>query len=154
MDNTELEKLKKQAEQGDAEVQFQLGRYYDNLDGKSGQEDSAKAVRWYRKAAEQGHAEAQCALAECYLYGKGVPPYGPEALKWFKKAAAGGSDRAQRVLALINRGSSSTVDEIEDAVNTRTPVEDLNREEENNESNESFDSYQTVGILAEMFENE
>ena len=154
MDNTELEKLKKQAEQGNAEAQFQLGRYYDNLDEKSGQEDSAKAVKWYRKAAEQGHAEAQCALAECYLYGKGVPPYGPEALKWFKKAAAGGSDRAQRVLALINRGSSSTVDEIEDAVNTQNPVEDLNREEENNESNESFDSYQTVGILAEMFENE
>ena len=32
----------------------------------------AEAVRWYRKAAEQGHARAQCNLGYCYANGQGV----------------------------------------------------------------------------------
>ncbi len=31
-----------------------------------------EAVRWYRAAAEQGLPRAQCNLAWCYEYGKGV----------------------------------------------------------------------------------
>ena len=31
-----------------------------------------EAVRWYRKAAEQGHAEAQYNLGSCYDNGDGV----------------------------------------------------------------------------------
>ncbi len=34
--------------------------------------DAEKAVEWYRKAANQGNGLAQCALADCYAYGKGV----------------------------------------------------------------------------------
>ena len=48
-----------------------------------------------RKAAEQGHAEAQCQLGDCYLFGKGVSKSAEEALKWYQKAAEQGSAEAQ-----------------------------------------------------------
>ena len=34
--------------------------------------DKAEAVKWFSKAAEQGHAVAQYNLGECYLNGCGV----------------------------------------------------------------------------------
>ena len=36
-------------------------------------QDHAEAIRWYRKAAEQGHADAQYNLGIMYYEGKGVP---------------------------------------------------------------------------------
>ena len=43
--------------QGDADAQFNLGFMYDN--GRGVAQNDAEAVRWYRKAAEQGDAGAQ-----------------------------------------------------------------------------------------------
>lgn len=49
------------AEQGCADAQFTLGIMYEF--GDDGVEkDVAKAISWYRKAADQGHEQAQCAL--------------------------------------------------------------------------------------------
>jgi len=45
------------AEQGEADVQFNVGLMYDK--GKGVPQDDAEAVKWYRKAADQGHADAQ-----------------------------------------------------------------------------------------------
>ncbi len=45
------------AAQGDAHAQFNLGVMYDK--GRGVSQDYAEAVKWYRKAAEQGHASAQ-----------------------------------------------------------------------------------------------
>ena len=42
---------------GDAEAQFLLGFMYAK--GRGVLEDDKEAVKWFRKAAEQGHAEAQ-----------------------------------------------------------------------------------------------
>ena len=54
-----------------------------------------EAVKWFRKAAEQGHAKAQCKLGWCYgSYGTGIHD-GSEALKWFRKAAEQGYAEAQ-----------------------------------------------------------
>ena len=58
-------------------------------------EDYKEAVKWYRKAAEQGYANAQCNLAECYYYGNGVARDDKEAVKWYRKAAEQGHARAQ-----------------------------------------------------------
>ena len=46
-----------------------------------------EGVKWYRMAAEQGYAEAQCNLAFCYKRGIGVEPDMEEAYKWYKIAA-------------------------------------------------------------------
>ena len=46
------------AEQGKASAQFNLGVMYDK--GQGVPEDDKAAVKWYRLAAEQGDANAQC----------------------------------------------------------------------------------------------
>ncbi len=53
-----------------------------------------KAVKLYRKAAEQGHANAQFCLGCCYFEGKGVEEDKTEAVKWYRKAAEQGYARA------------------------------------------------------------
>jgi len=43
--------------------------------------DDAEAVKWYRMAAEQGHAGAQNILGCMYYKGEGVPQDNAEAAK-------------------------------------------------------------------------
>jgi TPR repeat protein len=50
-------------------------------------QDYGEAVRWYRRAADQGYARAQHSLAFMYRYGRGVRPDYEAAVKWFYKAA-------------------------------------------------------------------
>ena len=52
-------------------------------------------VSEYIKLAEQGDAEAQCNLGECYAKGDGVPQSESEALIWFRKSAKQGYAPAQ-----------------------------------------------------------
>ena len=42
-------------------------------------QDDKEAVRWYRKAAEQNHAAAQCNLGMCYANGRGIEMDAKEA---------------------------------------------------------------------------
>ena len=44
-------------------------------------------ANWYRKAAEQGGADAQYQLAEMYHRGHGVPQDSKQAARWYRKAA-------------------------------------------------------------------
>lgn len=60
----------------------------------------ADAAKWYRKAAEQGHMQAQLDLGFAYENGLGVEQYSVEAVKWFRKAAEQGYAPAQDRLAL------------------------------------------------------
>jgi len=55
--------------------------------GKGVTQDYKEAVKWYRLAAEQGHAFAQNDLGNIYRDGKGVPEDYKEAVKWYRKAA-------------------------------------------------------------------
>ena len=57
--------------------------------------DKAEAVKWYRKAAEQGHSDAQNNLGACYDEGDGVAVDKAEAVKWYRKAAEQGHSDAQ-----------------------------------------------------------
>ena len=52
----------KAAEQGDAGAQYELGDMYAKGEGVL-QQDFVEAMKWYRMAAEQGHAEAQLRLS-------------------------------------------------------------------------------------------
>ena len=54
---SEFDEMKALAEQGIAAAQFNLGVMYDNGEGVP--ENDAEAVKWYRKAADQGDADAQ-----------------------------------------------------------------------------------------------
>ncbi len=71
------------------EEMFQNGlEHYDK-------KNYTEAVKWYRKAAEQGYADAQCNLGYCYKQGNGVTKDYAEAVKWFRKAAEQGDAVAQ-----------------------------------------------------------
>jgi TPR repeat protein len=50
-------------------------------------EDYEEAIELFRKAAEQGHAEAQYNLGFMFHYGQGVEPDYEEAFEWYKQAA-------------------------------------------------------------------
>ena len=54
------EVLKARAEQGDADAQNDLGVMY--MDGHGVEPDYDEALKWWRKAAEQGHAGSQHSL--------------------------------------------------------------------------------------------
>ena len=60
---TDFDETKAAAEQGDAVAQNNLGYMYDN--GYGVPENDAEAIKWYRKAADQGHANAQYNLGLC-----------------------------------------------------------------------------------------
>ena len=58
-------------------------------------QDYAEAMRWYRLAADQGHATAQLKIGLLYASGKGVPLDVAEALRWLRKAEMNGSAPAR-----------------------------------------------------------
>ncbi len=80
------------AEGGSADAQAWLGYILDLA------EEDTEAVRWYRAAAEQGHAEGLAGLADMYAKGEGVDKDPAEARSLYEKAADAGHDRAARVL--------------------------------------------------------
>jgi TPR repeat protein len=61
-------------------------------------QDFAEAIRWYRKAAEQGDAGALNSLGGMYRKGVGVPQDFAKAIHWYRKAAEQGNVDAQSVL--------------------------------------------------------
>ena len=63
--------------------------------------DSVEAVKWYRKAAEQGDADAQANLGLMYALGVGVPKDLVQAHAWCNIAGAKGHEPAKRGLAII-----------------------------------------------------
>src|SRR5690348_17190591 len=65
-----FEAIKAQAARGDAEAQLALGTCYAFGTGVA--RDLAKAVKWHRKAAEQGLAQAQLRVAYELANGIGV----------------------------------------------------------------------------------
>ena len=59
-------------------------------------EKPREAVKWYRKAAVQGSAEAQDAMGFMYDYGRGVLEDDVLAFAWYNLAAAQGYKSAIR----------------------------------------------------------
>ncbi len=68
----------------------------------------AEAVKWWRKAAEQGDERAQYNLGRCYDKGEGVAQDKTEAIKWYRKAAEQGHEKAKAALKkLEQRGGAA-----------------------------------------------
>lgn len=63
--------------------------------------DYKEAVKWFLKAAEQGHAAAQFGLGTMYYFGHGVPEDYKEAVKWHRLAAEQGHFGAQHDLGMM-----------------------------------------------------
>lgn len=98
-----LEMAKKAAVHGDANANFVLGGLYAN--GYGVPKSDAEAEKYYRLAAEAGHARAQDSLGVLlYLSGR----YS-EALEWARKAVSQGDISAHNLLGnLYNNGHAVT----------------------------------------------
>ncbi len=117
------DEFKPLADQGDVSAQKFLGKLYEMLArfvdegkdsraqklfsglyeaGADGEKYRAEAMKWYRNAAEQGDAEAQCSLGWMYNNRESVQMRNyTEAEKWYRKAAEQGYAEAQIGLAIM-----------------------------------------------------
>ncbi|HSR55039.1 MAG TPA: tetratricopeptide repeat protein, partial [Alphaproteobacteria bacterium] len=91
-----------------------LGLMYMN--GRGVPQDNSEAVKWYRKASEQGYARAQYNLGYMYMKGYGVPQDYAEAVRWYRKAANQGYARALHSLAFMYRYGRGLGHDYEEAV--------------------------------------
>jgi hypothetical protein len=82
---------------GSVNAQRELGVMYATGDW-SGPKDLAEAARWYRLAAEKGHAESQYDLGFMLLLGEGGKKNAEEGLMWLECAGELGEYKAFRLL--------------------------------------------------------
>lgn len=99
-------KIRKAAEQGNADAQYQLGQDYylefSSLSEKFKIEQDeelkdfwySKAAKSYAKMAEQGDTAAQVKLAWMYTMGDGLETDNEESVFWYRKAAEQGHAEA------------------------------------------------------------
>ena len=110
-----IDEIIAKAEQGDAKAQVALGfRYNTGLFGV--EKDLRKAVKWYRKAAEQGDAGGQYHLGNAYEIGEGVEQDFREAVKWYRKAAEQGNASGQIALGFAYGGGKGVAKNQREAV--------------------------------------
>ena len=85
----DLAAMRAAAEGGDPQAQYELGAEHYR------KRAFPEAVGWWRKAAEQGYAEAQMWMSVAYFMGWGVPEDEAEGVAWLRKAAKRGHAPAQ-----------------------------------------------------------
>ena len=83
----------------EAEEFYQMGEQFYYGDGVT--EDEPEAMRWYRLAADLGHADAQYSLGVMYDNGESVPEDNEEAIRWYGLAAGQGHSAAQLNLGVM-----------------------------------------------------
>ena len=98
--------IKKEANSGNAEAQYYLGRMYEF--GEGSRKDISKAVFWYKKGAYQNNRKAQNNLANLYMDGHGVPKDWEKAFKLYSLSAAQGTAAARYNLGLMYRRGEGT----------------------------------------------
>lgn len=89
-------KLQDEAYRGDPHAQYLLGvKMFHELGNGQNIED---AIKWIRLSASRGYSDAQVALGELYLLGKGVEVDSKKAFELFMMAAENGNAQAQNDL--------------------------------------------------------
>lgn len=88
----------REAAKGSAKAQFLLGLLSERGAGKR-KKDISAAFKWFLKAAEQGHPQAQYKIAAAYHFGKGIAANPELAVRWYRRAAGQGVAEAQHNLA-------------------------------------------------------
>ena len=93
----EVTEMRQLAELGDAAAECYI-RGWRYANGRGVIQNDEQAVKWYRRAAEQGHAIAQYDLSWMYQHGRGVSQNSSEAAQWCRRAAEQGYADAQNTL--------------------------------------------------------
>lgn len=122
------------ANKGHAESAFKIADMYDF--GIGTEKSYVRSAKWYLYAAERGHAEAQCAIAERYnSNGLGIKRDAEEAYKWYclcVKNTRGishrlkeNAKRSMRALHSVEVLSSGQISAIEETCNLWEPKDSL-----------------------------
>ncbi len=82
----------------DVETHYRIGRFYTDHAGEHVDVDKVNAVKWYTKAAKNGHVDSQYDLGNIFLNGDGVSCDVVESIHWLKKSA--NSDHLESCLKL------------------------------------------------------
>ncbi|GHU27044.1 hypothetical protein AGMMS50256_05870 [Betaproteobacteria bacterium] len=101
--------------QKNADEQFRLGLMYSN--GNGVEKNDVEAAKYFRMAAEQGHAVAQNSLGWMFENGQGVAQNYAEAVNWYRKAAEQGFAAAQNNLGWIFQNGFGVTQNDAEAVN-------------------------------------
>ena len=99
-----FKKVMAQAEKGDAESQYKLGKMYTEGVGVS--IDHVLATKSFENAANQGYAKAEYKLGLNYYEGTGVKRNSRTAYKWFSSAAEQNDPAAQYYLGKMYASGS------------------------------------------------
>lgn len=91
--------LLNRAEAGDTGAQMMLGVMFSS--GTGVPKDDEESVKWFRLAANQGHARAQLSLGMMHAQGQGTPQDNVKAYLWTSMAAAQGEEDALEARDLI-----------------------------------------------------
>ena len=119
------------------------GEYFHDFN----KQDMNEAVKWYRKAAEQGNSSAQCNLGICYYKGQGVAEDNEQAIKWFRKAAEQEEAVAQYFIGECYENGYGVREDIDEAIKWYRKAAEQGDEDaiekleelENGESDSDFD---------------
>ena len=90
---TNIRRMVRRAQAGDAETAYQLGLAF--FSGIGVKQDTPESAKWFRAAAEQNHPGALYRLGRCYAEGLGVEKDMKEAVECYFKAAEHGNAEAQ-----------------------------------------------------------
>lgn len=119
--------LRKAADKGHVNAQFQLGWWYAknwaNVYHYELSPDYEQAITWFTKAAINGHSGAQYYLGEMYIKEQGVVSDLDNARNWFRKAAEQGCKDAQNALSKMDEQAQANVvevpvDDVKDTLNS------------------------------------
>jgi len=86
-----------------ARAEANLGWWYETGAGGYPQ-DYNIAMKWYRKAANDGDVIANWNIARLYEHGWGVEADSEAAKSWYQKAADRGDERSRRALETLQSG--------------------------------------------------
>lgn len=116
VESSDIKAIKSLAERGDSEAQFQLGLIYAT--GEKVKKDYEKAFKWYLRAAENNHTEAQARVGWMYFaleYRGAVPQDYFESMKWMLKAANNGHEISRHnIVRMLNLPSSEQINALQD----------------------------------------
>ncbi|QCE34652.1 sel1 repeat family protein [Acetobacteraceae bacterium] len=136
-EDPELARLRKNAEEGDAQAQYDLGDCYASGECPANEKDVSKkdlkgiihgedmrtvpfgemkAAEWWQKSAAQGNMKAQYSLAVLYHSGRGVPFDYEKAFALFKAAADQGDGQSMYNVAQAYEIGEGTAENDEKAV--------------------------------------
>jgi len=96
-----LKLLEPKARSGDVQAQFLIALVYSNPWNLINDDDSFMAEKWFSKAAENGHLQAQIMLGDLYSIDAHIPSRLYRALKWYGHARKAGHVEAGRKLAAL-----------------------------------------------------